>query len=186
MEIRTELNELLGEFYAGQKIPSERVLAERFGVARHYDNYADLANDPEVDIVYIATLPHTHLDDARNAIRAGKHVLIEKPSTLTAKDTETLYAEAKAAGVLAMEAMWSRYLPQASIIRQMLAKGTFGEITLLQADFGQDNREIARLWLKDSSIVMDMGIYPAHGGIKRLIACVVQKGCGCGLQGKRK
>jgi predicted dehydrogenase len=42
----------------------------------------------------------------------------------------------------------------------MLAAGTLGEITLLQADFGQDNREIARLWLKDSSIVMDMGIYP--------------------------
>jgi predicted dehydrogenase len=56
--------------------------------------------------------------------------------------------------------MWSRYLPQASVIRQMLAAGTLGQITLLQADFGQDNREIARLWLKDSSIVMDMGIYP--------------------------
>jgi predicted dehydrogenase len=87
-------------------------------------------------------------------------VLIEKPSTMTAKDTATLYSEAKAAGVLAMEAMWSRYLPQASIIRQMLAAGTLGEITMLQSDFGQDNRDIARLWLKDSSIVMDMGIYP--------------------------
>lgn len=92
----------------GSKTPGKAMaFAERFGLERHYDNYADLANDPEVDIVYIATLPHTHLEDARNAIRAGKHVLIEKPSTLTAKDTETLYAEAKAAGVLAMEAMWS-------------------------------------------------------------------------------
>ena len=145
----------------GSQTPGKaKAFAERFGIERHYDNYLDLANDPEVDIVYIATLPHTHLKDARLAIRAGKHVLIEKPSTLTAKDTEALYSEAKAAGVLAMEAMWSRYLPQASIIRQMLAAGTLGEITLLQADFGQDNREIARLWLKDSSIVMDMGIYP--------------------------
>jgi predicted dehydrogenase len=145
----------------GSQTPGKgKAFAERFGIERHYDNYADLANDPEVDIVYVATLPHTHLDDARHAIRAGKHVLIEKPSTMTAKDTATLYSEAKAAGVLAMEAMWSRYLPQASIIRQMLAAGTLGEITMLQSDFGQDNRDIARLWLKDASIVMDMGIYP--------------------------
>jgi predicted dehydrogenase len=145
----------------GSQTPGKgRAFAEKFDIARHYDNYADLANDPEVDIVYVATLPHTHLADARHAIRAGKHVLIEKPSTMTAADTETLYSEARAAGVLAMEAMWSRYLPQASIIRQMLAAGTLGEITMLQSDFGQDNRDIARLWLKDSSIVMDMGIYP--------------------------
>jgi predicted dehydrogenase len=145
----------------GSQTPGKgKGFAERFGIERHYDNYADLANDPEVYIVYVATLPHTHLADARHAIRAGKHVLIEKPSTMTAKDTETLYTEAKAAGVLAMEAMWSRYLPQASIIRQLLAAGTLGEITMLQSDFGQDNREIARLWMKDSSIVMDMGIYP--------------------------
>ncbi len=145
----------------GSKTPGKaKAFAKRFGLARHYDNYVDLANDPEVDIVYVATLPHTHLEDARHAIRAGKHLLIEKPSTLTAKDTETLYAEAKAAGVFAMEAMWSRYLPQASVIRQMIAAGTLGKISLLQADFGQDNRDISRLWLKDSSIVMDMGIYP--------------------------
>jgi predicted dehydrogenase len=145
----------------GSQTPGKgKEFAERFGIARHYDNYADLANNPEVDIVYVATLPHTHLADARHAIRAGKHVLIEKPSTMTAEDAATLYAEAKAAGVLAMEAMWSRYLPQASLIRQMLAAGTLGEITMLQADFGQDNRENARLWLKDSSIVLDMGIYP--------------------------
>ena len=81
----------------GSQTPGKgKAFADRFGIERHYDNYADLANDPEVDIVYVATLPHTHLADARHAIRAGKHVLIEKPSTMTAKDTETLYAEAKA------------------------------------------------------------------------------------------
>lgn len=137
-----------------------KAFAEKFGISRHYDSYADLANDPEVDIVYVATLPHTHLEDALHAIYAGKHVMIEKPSTMTAHDTEILYRKAREAGVFAMEAMWSRYLPQASIIRQMLAAGTLGEITMLQSDFGQDNRDIARLWLKDSSIVLDMGIYP--------------------------
>lgn len=60
-----------------------------------------------------------------------------------------------------MEAMWSRYLPQASIIRQLASTGAIGEIEVLQADFGQDNRTIDRLWIEgQSSIMQDMGIYP--------------------------
>jgi predicted dehydrogenase len=145
----------------GSRTPGKgKAFAEKHNIARSYETYEELANDPEVDIVYVATLPHTHLADALIAINAGKHVLIEKPSTMTAHDTEILYRCAREKGVFAMEAMWSRYLPQASIIRQMLAAGTLGEITMLQSDFGQDNRDIARLWLRDASIVMDMGIYP--------------------------
>jgi predicted dehydrogenase len=135
--------------------------ASRFGIARSYSSYEDLVQDPEVDAVYIATLPNTHKADALLAITASKHVLIEKPSALLAADAEEIYSAARAAKVFAMEAMWSRYLPQASIIRQLVSSGAIGEIELLQADFGQDNRTIERLWIPgQSSIMQDMGIYP--------------------------
>jgi len=56
----------------GSQTPGKgKAFAERFGIERHYDNYADLANDPEVDIVYVATLPHTHLADASIVMDMG-------------------------------------------------------------------------------------------------------------------
>ena len=135
--------------------------AERFDIPRHYSSYEELVADDEVDAVYVATLPHTHTADALLAIAAKKHVLIEKPSALVVADAEKIYAAARDAGVFAMEAMWSRYLPQASILRQLVSSGAIGDIEVLQADFGQDNRTIERLWIPgQSSIMHDMGIYP--------------------------
>ncbi len=135
--------------------------AKRFSIPRSYRSYEELTQDPEVDAVYIATLPHTHKADAMMAIEASKHVLIEKPTALLASDAEAIYAAARRAKVFAMEAMWSRYLPQASIVRQLVTTGALEDIEVLQADFGQDNRTIERLWIPgQSSIMLDMGIYP--------------------------
>jgi len=135
--------------------------ASRFGISKSYSSYQELVQDPEIDAVYVATLPHSHKADALLAIAASKHVLIEKPSALLAADAEEIYLAARTAKVFAMEAMWSRYLPQASIIRQLVSTAAIGEIELLQADFGQDNRTIERLWIPgQSSIMQDMGIYP--------------------------
>lgn len=135
--------------------------ASRFAIPRTYTKYEELVRDSEVDAVYVATLPHTHKADALLAITAGKHVLIEKPSALLARDAEFIYSEAKKAKVFAMEAMWTRYIPQASIIRQLISSRAIGDVEVLQADFGQDNRTIDRLWIPgQSSIMQDMGIYP--------------------------
>ena len=135
-------------------------LASKYGVEQTFDSYEALCDQRDIDVVYIATLPHTHLADALIAINNGKHVLIEKPSTIRAAEAKILYEAAAKAGVFAMEAMWSRYLPQASIIRKIISEGLLGDISLIQVDFGQDNRAIARLWLPEASIMQDMGIYP--------------------------
>lgn len=135
--------------------------AKRFGISKVFSSYHELVESDEIDAVYVATLPHTHRADALLAIEAGKHVLIEKPTALLARDAEAIYEAAARAGVFAMEAMWSRYLPQASIVRQLVSSGAIGDIEILQADFGQDNRTIERLWIPgQSSIMQDMGIYP--------------------------
>jgi len=104
--------------------------AERFaqthGIDRWYDRYDALVADPDVDVVYIAA-PHTeHRALALLAIDAGKHVLIEKPIAVSAEQASEIALAARTAGVFAMEAMWSRFLPQTTVIRRLLDDGVLG------------------------------------------------------------
>ncbi len=133
--------------------------AQQYGIDSH-DNYEDLLARDDIDVIYIPTLPSQHRDHALQAIAAGKHVLIEKPVTLDPDEAREIFAAARAAGVLAMEAMWTRYLPQYDIVRQVLAAGTLGDIDMVNVTFCQANLEIPRLWKKGhGDPLFDMGIY---------------------------
>ena len=134
--------------------------ADRFEIQSH-DNYEELLARADIDIVYIPTLPSQHKVHALQAIAAGKHVLIEKPLTLVPSEAEEIFTAAKKAGVLAMEAMWTLYLPQYDVIRQLIEAGTLGDIELVNVSMAQANLEIPRLWKKNHGDPMfDMGIYP--------------------------
>lgn len=110
--------------------------ARRHGIDRAFGSYDELVADPEIDVVYIAS-PHSHHEaHALLAIAAGKHVLIEKPIAPTAAAARRIVDAARAAGVFAMEAMWTRYRPQSDIVRQVVESGLLGEIQLVTADFG--------------------------------------------------
>ena len=113
-----------------------RAFAREHGIPTVHGHPTALINDPEVDVVYIATPHPLHHDLALEAIAAGKHVLIEKPIAMSSSEARTITDAGRAAGVLVMEAMWTRYLPQADIIRQILADGLLGDVHLVRADFG--------------------------------------------------
>ena len=135
--------------------------AKKHGIETVHSTYEQLVLDPDIDAVYIATHISDHLPLATMAVAGGKHVLLEKPSTYRSKDAEAFYAGARAAGVLAMEAMWTRYLPVSSVLRQLMEGGDLGNPEFLQLNFANDNRHIPRLWTPGSGgIVHDMGIYP--------------------------
>ena len=93
--------------------------AERFatehGIERAYGSYEEVAAETRVDAVYIASPHSAHKDLALLAITAGKHVLIEKPMAASAAEAQVIADAARAAGIMAMEAMWTRYLPQADV-----------------------------------------------------------------------
>ena len=110
--------------------------ARRFGVERASVGSDAVVNDPEVDVVYIASPNSEHARQALRAIAAGKHVLVEKPFATTAGEAEMIVHAARDAGVFAMEAMWMRYLPQMDVVRQLLADGAVGAPALVSADFG--------------------------------------------------
>ncbi len=86
--------------------------AARFDIAHVEDSYEALVAREDIDAIYISSYPIDHFDHAMLAIHGHKHVLIEKPITLQADQAKKLLAAAKAEGVFAMEAMWTRYLPQ--------------------------------------------------------------------------
>ena len=110
--------------------------ATKHGIPRSYGSYAELVEDADVDVVYIASPHSEHHSMALLAIAAGKHVLVEKPIALSAEQAGEIAAAARAAGVFAMEAMWSRYLPQTDVIAELLEQKALGEVSLVTAILG--------------------------------------------------
>lgn len=99
-----------------------------------YGSYHELVADPGVNIVYVAT-PHSHhFQNAMLAIEAGKHVLCEKPFTVTAAQTRRLVEAARAKKVFLMEAVWTRYLPISEKIRDVVRSGAIGPVYRVIAD----------------------------------------------------
>ncbi len=110
--------------------------AKEFGSPRVHGSYADLANDPDIDAIYIATPHPMHKDDAILCLNAGKAVLCEKPFCVNAKELDQVVAVARAKNVFLMEAMWTRFMPVMAKVREWLATGRIGEPRLATADFG--------------------------------------------------
>lgn len=146
---------------ASRSLERANEFASEFGIPRVHASYLELVQDPEIDAIYIASRQGDHFEHGMLCVENGKPFLIEKPICYTAREAGELLSAAKAAGLLAMEAMWTRYLPQASIIDQLVASGELGRGELLTATFATDNRAIERLWTKGGGgVVHDMGIYP--------------------------
>jgi predicted dehydrogenase len=138
--------------------------ARLHGIDTVHDSAAALIEDPQVDVVYISTPHPLHHGQALEAIAAGKHVLIEKPIAMSATQAREITDAGRAAGVLVQEAMWTRYLPQSDIVRQVLADGLLGDVRLVRADFGfvfgYDPGH--RLWDAElgGGALLDAGVYP--------------------------
>jgi predicted dehydrogenase len=135
--------------------------AAKFSIPQTHTDYESLVSTENIDAVYIASWQYEHFEHAMLALNAGKHVLVEKPITVLPEHAREIFKLAASKGLMAMEAMWTRYLPQSTVIRKLLAEGSLGAPQLFAANFSVDNRHISRLWQKGGgSIIYDMGIYP--------------------------
>jgi predicted dehydrogenase len=138
--------------------------AAQFGIAKAHGSYDALFSDPNVDVVYIATPHPLHARNAIAALGAGKHVLVEKPFTINAAEAQQVMDLAKRKGLVALEAMWTRFLPHMIRIHEILDSGTLGEIRCVIADHAQDlpDDPAHRLNALDlgGGALLDLGIYP--------------------------
>jgi len=147
-----------------RRAEASRSFADEYGIPRAHDSYEALVQDPDVDIVYVATPHPAHADNAILALEHGKHVLVEKPFTLTAPEAARVRDVARANGLLAMEAMWTRYLPHMIRIREIVRSGGIGDVRALFADHTQsittDPAHRLNAIELGGGALLDLGIYP--------------------------
>ena len=138
--------------------------AKKYGIARSYGSYEELVADDEVEAVYVASPHSLHRDHALLAINAGKHVLVEKALAFDSAQVNEIFDAAKAAGVFAMEAMWTRHLPHVIELHRMIDTHELGELITVEADHGQyfDFDPNHRLFNPDlaGGALLDLGVYP--------------------------
>jgi predicted dehydrogenase len=140
--------------------------AARFGANHSYGDYRAVVEDPDVDIVYVATTHPFHREQALMAIDAGKHVLIEKPLTLNATQAREVLTAARDKGVFAMEAVWMRANPLILKAQEIVAQGLIGEVVSAHADFSAEFPFDPTHRLYDMAngggALLDLGVYPMH------------------------
>jgi predicted dehydrogenase len=134
------------------------------GIARRHGTYRALAEDPDVDVVYVAS-PHVrHEPDTLAFLAAGKPVLCEKPLAMNDAEARRMVVAARDHRLFLMEAVWSRFLPAYAVLRELLASGRIGEPQLVEADFGFRRPFDPAHRLFDRALgggaLLDLGIYP--------------------------
>lgn len=128
------------------------------GSCHLHGSYAELLADPEPEVIYIAT-PHSHhYKSALDSLNAGKHVLCEKPLTVTAAQSKRLVELAQAKKLFFMEAVWTRFFPLTLTLRKMLFEDkVIGRVSRIFVDFGFD-------WKPETLSADDRAISPALAG----------------------
>ena len=149
-----------------RSIDRARAFAERFDIPNAHGSYEDLAADPLVDIVYVATPQSSHERDTLMFLEAGKHVLCEKPFALNAAQGQRMVDAARERDLFLMEAMWARFLPPYRKLVELLDDGVIGEPRLVEADFGyvMPRDPAHRLWdaSRGGGGLLDLGVYPVQ------------------------
>lgn len=135
-------------------------IADRLGVTRRYTDYRELLADPEIDAVSITTHINDHREIAIDALRSGKHVLLEKPMAPTVTDCEQIVAAAEAATGFLMVGHICRFDPRVTLAKQAIEEGRIGEIISMHARRNL-SKAIGETVLDDISALMGDGIHDA-------------------------
>lgn len=146
---------------AARDLVRAQVFADKFGFAKAYGSYKDMLEDPEVELVYIAT-PHSHhYEHIRMCLNHGKHVLCEKAFTANARQAEEVLRLAESKGLLLTEAMWIRYMPMAKKILEVVNSGIIGNPTSLSANLGYPLEHVERMTKLSlcGGALLDLGVY---------------------------
>ena len=146
-----------------RSLESAQKLATTHSIPRSYGSYDELANDPEIDVVYIGTIHPTHLSSARKMLEAGKPVLCEKPLTMNADDTRTLIKLAREKNLFFMEGVWMRYFPAIVELRRLIREDAIGKVNYVNVTFGFRIKSGIKNRLTEPELgagaVLDIGIY---------------------------
>ncbi|OIJ13871.1 oxidoreductase [Anaerobacillus arseniciselenatis] len=141
-------------------------VADAFNIKKTYHTYEQMLRDEEIDAIYIPLPNHLHKKWTMEAAKHGKHVLCEKPASLTAEDTKEMIDFCKVRGVHFMEAFMYQFHPQHDTVRAIIASGEIGEVKLMRASFSfllnKPKGNIRMDRTKGGGSIYDVGCYSIH------------------------
>ena len=139
-----------------------RAFAEKFSIPRHFTDYRDLLDLPELDMVVVGAPNHLHCQIAVDAAAAGKHVVMEKPLCLNLAEADRMIGSCRDAGVKLMYAEELCFAPKYVRLKQLLDSGALGKPTLIKQSEKHDGPHAAHFWDVERSgggVTMDMGCH---------------------------
>jgi predicted dehydrogenase len=149
---------------ASRKIERARAFALKHRIETAYGTYEELARDPGVDVVYVATPHPFHCENTLMCLEGGKAVLCEKPLAMNEKEVLRMISKARKKGLFLMEALWTRFLPSIVKTMELIASGELGEVRHIHSDFGIKRTfdPLHRAFNKElgGGSLLDLGIYP--------------------------
>ena len=138
--------------------------AHEYGFSKSYGNYSELAQDGNIDIVYIATPMASHFQDVMTCLENGRNVLCEKSVTLNSEQLEKIITKAKEKNLFFMEAMWTKCRPVFLKAKEWVDNGRIGSIKYIKADFSNNVKYNPddRLFRADcgGGALLDLTVYP--------------------------
>ncbi len=146
---------------ASRSMEKAEAFASKWNIPKAYGSYTELLNDPDVDLVYVAT-PHSHhYDVTREALLAGKPCLVEKAFMANLRQAKDIVGLAHERGVFLAEAIWTRYQPAVGIVRRLIADGRIGNPRLITATLGYSMGKKERIFRPDlcGGALLDLGVY---------------------------
>jgi D-xylose 1-dehydrogenase (NADP+, D-xylono-1,5-lactone-forming) len=156
----SERSELLA--VASRERDKGAAYAREWGIPRTI-GYEEMLADPAIDVVYIPLPNSLHAEWTIRAVRAGKHVLCEKPLATTVEDVDAVAAAARAAGVVVAEAFMYRHHPQTRKLKELVQAGAIGPVKLVRGAFTFDLTRAADVRLEPAlggGSLWDVGCYP--------------------------
>ena len=146
---------------ASRSIEKAKEFATEHNIPAAYGSYEDMLDDPEVDLVYIATQHSHHFAHAMLALEHGKPVLVEKAFTANAKQAEILIETARSKGLFITEAIWTRYMPLSHKIREIMESGIIGDPRIITATLCYMMEHKERIVRPDlcGGALLDLGVY---------------------------
>ncbi|CAD0005709.1 Gfo/Idh/MocA family protein [Flavobacterium chungangense] len=148
---------------ASRDITKANEFAKNHDCDKFYGSYDELFSDDQVDIIYIATPHNSHAELSIRAMQNGKHVLCEKPLSLSYYEAVQMIEASKKYNKFFMEAFWTRFIPSIRELMSKVESGKIGSVKYLKADFAYYNSELGvRLTEKKlgGGALYDIGVYP--------------------------
>ncbi|MBA2760334.1 MAG: Gfo/Idh/MocA family oxidoreductase [Chloroflexia bacterium] len=137
---------------------------DAYDIPHRHASYADLASDPDIDVVYVATPHPGHRDATLLCLDHGTAVLCEKAFAMNAREAEEMIASARDKNLFLMEAMWTRFRPAIRTAHELVQSGAIGdpELFTVAVGWGSPFNTSSRLFAKElgGGILLDGGVYP--------------------------